>query len=150
MVDYKYLRSVEQIAAEAPALTLTMLEKWRFHRERMGMTRVFVELDTNVYWDVRAFNEWLYEGKPVIGDYRNLRTLNDILERSSLLESKLRHWLKYRDINGLSDAIVVKTLGSHGKLYIDKTLFNAWLTAQNQNSEYAGAAEPEENWHSDV
>ena len=101
MVDYKFLRSAEQIAAEAPALTLTTLEKWRFHRERLGLTKVFVEIDANIYWDTRALNEWLYEGKPTTGDYRDLRTLGDILERSSLLESKLRHWLKYRKANGL-------------------------------------------------
>ena len=142
MVDYKNLRSAEQIAAEAPALTLTTLEKWRFHRERLGLTPVFVEIDANVYWDVRAFNAWLYDGKPVCGDYRDLRTVRDVLKRSALLESKLRHWLKYRQANGLNDAVIVKTLGRQGKLYIDAPAFNRWLTAQNGNAQYVseGAA----------
>ncbi len=137
MIDYKNLRSVEQIAQETQAISQGTLEKWRFHRDRMGMASVFVEIDTNVYWDVSRLNEWLYEGKPITGDYRDLRTLRQIIEGCHIRESKLRHWLKYRAVNGLEDAVVVKTLGKHGKLYIDERMFNVWLMMVNANGEYS-------------
>ena len=131
MVDYQNLCSVQQIAEQAPALSQGTLEKWRFHRERIGAESVFVEIDANVYWDTARLNEWLYQGKPVVGDFRELRTLQQIVETCYLPESKLRHWLKHRKTNGLGDAVIVKTIGKHGKLYIDRRLFNIWLTMQN-------------------
>lgn len=134
MVDYRNLRSVQQIAEEAPALSQGTLEKWRFYRQHLNIEAVFVKIDANVYWDTAKLNVWLYEGKPTTGDFRDLRTLQQIIATCALPESKLRHWLKYRKTNGLDAAVITKTIGRHGKLYIDYRLLNAWLAMQNRNT----------------
>ncbi|WP_176245088.1 hypothetical protein [Oceanibacterium hippocampi] len=46
---------------------------------------------------------------------------------------------KYRQVTGLDQAVIIKTLGRHGKFYVDRPLFNAWLTGQNRWVAVSGA-----------
>lgn len=135
-VDFRNLRSVRQIAEEAPAISEATLERWMFHRHRNGLARAVVEIDANTYIDLPAFNAWLYEGKPHVGDFRHLMRLNQLLARCALPESKLRHWLKDRAANGLDQAVIVKKHREQGMLLIDRDLFNRWLTQRNRNNHY--------------
>ena len=132
-IDYRNLRTVEQIVARAAALTPGGMRYWIFFAERNRLSKVLVKIDSNVYLDVPAFNAWLSEGKPYICDYKNLRTVQQILAKSTLKESKLRHWLKHAKENGLEIAIIRK---NPRKLLIDTPMFNTWLAIQNVNDKY--------------
>lgn len=142
-IDYRHLKSVAQISAEAPALTRSVLNRWMFQRQINGLEIAVIEIDGNCYIDELAFAVWLYQGKGFVGDYRQLRTVRQLLAESALLESKLRHWLKYRQVNGLQDGVIVKTLGQYGKLFIDVGFFNDWLMRQNLNPSYRPPHRPE-------
>ncbi|MEQ9640394.1 MAG: hypothetical protein RIM84_10270 [Alphaproteobacteria bacterium] len=135
-VDFRNLRSIRQIADQCPALSDATVQRWMFHRHRNGLVRAVVEIDANTYVDISAFNEWLYEGKSHVGDFRRLMRLSQVVARCSLPESKLRHWLKYRAVNGLCEAVIVKKHRAQGMLLIDIELFNLWLTKQNQNDAF--------------
>lgn len=133
LVDFRNLRSVRQIAEEGPAFSDTTIQRWMFHRHRNGLIRAVVEIDANTYIDVRAFNDWLYEENTYTGDFRHLLRVQQVVEQCALPESKLRHWLKYRSANGLSEAVIVKKHREHGAIFIDFSLLNRWLGSQNQN-----------------
>lgn len=137
LVDFRNLRTVRQIAAECEALTVATLQRWMFHRLTNGLVQAVVEIDANTYVDVLAFNAWLYDGKPYIGDFRNLMRVQQILSCCRIKESKLRHWLKYREANGLNEAVIVKKHREKGMLFIDYRKFNAWLSRMNTNNHFS-------------
>ena len=132
-IDYRYLLALEDVVEHAPAFTLGGLRYWVFRARRNGLNAALVRIDRNVFVDVNAFNRWLYDGMEEPGDYRNLRTVRQILDRSHLKESKLRYWLANAKANGLDAAVIRK---NRMKLLIDVERFNAWLADQNSNSDY--------------
>lgn len=63
MVDHKNLRSVQQLAASSPALSVGQLRWWIFHAEQNGIGVALVRIGGRVYIDVEAFNHWLESGR---------------------------------------------------------------------------------------
>jgi len=58
-MDYKNLRTVQQIADEAPFATVGQLRWWIFHARTNGFASAVVKVGGRVYIDVVAFNKWL-------------------------------------------------------------------------------------------
>ncbi|MQX38471.1 helix-turn-helix domain-containing protein [Roseospira navarrensis] len=59
MIDYKELRTVKQLAAEAPFVTESKLRWWIFHAETNGMASALIKIGGRVYIDRAEFNKWL-------------------------------------------------------------------------------------------
>ena len=59
MIDYTELRTVKQLAAEAPFVTEAKLRWWIFHAETNGMAAALIKIGGRVYIDRAAFNTWL-------------------------------------------------------------------------------------------
>ena len=59
MVDFRELRTVKQLADEAPFLTQGKLRWWIFHAEKNGLKCAMIKVDGRVYIDRNAFNKWL-------------------------------------------------------------------------------------------
>lgn len=59
MVDYRDLRTVKQIADEAPGITASKLRWWIFHAETSGIAPALVRIGGRVYIDRAEFNRWL-------------------------------------------------------------------------------------------
>ncbi|MET4103984.1 hypothetical protein ABIE58_003432 [Roseovarius sp. MBR-78] len=59
MIDYKELRTVKQLAAEAPFVTESKLRWWIFHAETNGMAPALIKIGGRVYIDRSEFNKWL-------------------------------------------------------------------------------------------
>lgn len=59
MIDFRELRTVRQLAAEAPFLTEGKLRWWIFHADKNGMGEAIIKVDGRVYIDRPKFNEWL-------------------------------------------------------------------------------------------
>lgn len=59
LFDYKNLRTVQQIAAEAPFVTVGQLRWWIFHARTNGFASAVVKVGGRVYIDLVAFNNWL-------------------------------------------------------------------------------------------
>jgi len=59
LLDYRELRTVKQLAAEAPFVTEGKLRWWIFHAETNGMSQALVKIGGRVYIDRPAFNKWL-------------------------------------------------------------------------------------------
>lgn len=58
-MDYKELRTVKQLAAEAPFVSEAKLRWWIFHRETNGFKAAVIKIGGSVYIDRQAFNRWL-------------------------------------------------------------------------------------------
>ena len=58
MIDYKELRTVKQLAAEAPFVTESKLRWWIFHAETNGMAPALIKIGGRVYIDRAEFNKW--------------------------------------------------------------------------------------------
>jgi hypothetical protein len=59
LVDYQELRTVRQLASEAPWLTENKLRWWIFHAERNGLAAALIKISGRVYVDRAEFNKWL-------------------------------------------------------------------------------------------
>ena len=59
MVDYTDLRTVKQLAAEAPFVTENKLRWWIFHSETNGLNTALIKIGGRVYIDRTRFNQWL-------------------------------------------------------------------------------------------
>lgn len=59
MVNYMDLRTVKQIADEAPGITESKLRWWIFHAETSGIAPALVRIGGRVYIDRAEFNRWL-------------------------------------------------------------------------------------------
>lgn len=59
MVDYTRLRTVKQLAAEAPCFTEGKLRWWLNDRDINGLKRAVIKIDGRVYIDVPEFQKWL-------------------------------------------------------------------------------------------
>ncbi|MEW5424088.1 DNA-binding protein [Amorphus sp. 3PC139-8] len=59
MIDYKELRTVKQLAAEAPFVTESKLRWWIFHAETNGIAPALIKIGGRVYIDRAEFNKWL-------------------------------------------------------------------------------------------
>ncbi len=59
MVDYTELRTVRQLADEAPFVTENKLRWWIFHAETNGMSQALLKIGGRVYIDRTEFNKWL-------------------------------------------------------------------------------------------
>ena len=133
-IDYRKLITLEHILKNGPAFTLGGIREWLSKRHQNGLIHVLVQIDNNLFFDEFSWNVWLSQDKDEVSDYRDLRTRKQILERSSLKESKLDDWLRKRQFNGLHVAVIKK---GPRRLYIDIKLFNRWLSSRNKNSEFA-------------
>lgn len=69
LVNYTELRTVKQLAKEAPFVTESKIRWWIFHAERNGFDAAMIRIGTRVYIDKVAFNEWL-EGQRVAASDR--------------------------------------------------------------------------------
>ena len=58
-VDYTDLRTVKQLAQEAPFVTENTLRWWIYHANRNGFDTVLIKIGGRVYIDKHAFNKWL-------------------------------------------------------------------------------------------
>jgi hypothetical protein len=59
LVDYTELRTVRQLADEAPFVTENKLRWWIFHAETNGMSQALLKIGGRVYIDRTEFNKWL-------------------------------------------------------------------------------------------
>ena len=59
MVDYTELRTVRQLATEAPFVTESKLRWWIFHAETNGLKPALLKIGGRVYIDRAEFNIWL-------------------------------------------------------------------------------------------
>ncbi len=59
LVDYQALRTVKQLAAEAPWVTEAKLRWWIFHAESNGLSAALIKIGGRVYIDRTEFNRWL-------------------------------------------------------------------------------------------
>lgn len=59
MVDFRELRTVKQLAEEAPFLTEGKLRWWIFNADTNGFGKVMIKVDGRVYIDMARFNKWL-------------------------------------------------------------------------------------------
>jgi len=59
LVDYKDLRTVKQLADEAPFLTEAKLRWWIFHKDKNGLNSALIKVDGRIYIDRTRFCEWL-------------------------------------------------------------------------------------------
>jgi hypothetical protein len=59
LIDYKELRTVKQLAAEAPFVTESKLRWWIFHAETNGMAPALIKIGGRVYIDRAELNKWL-------------------------------------------------------------------------------------------
>lgn len=132
-VNYCRIISVDVLVAEAPAFKLGTLRHWLFHREANMLSSAVLKIDNSVFIDIDQFNIWLSLDKDQVSDFRNLLTKQQILAVSHIKPSKLDDWLSNRDWNGLHHAVIKK---GEKRLYIDITLFNEWLLAQNKNPKF--------------
>jgi hypothetical protein len=57
LVDYQELRTVRQLASEAPWLTENKLRWWIFHAERNGLAAALIKISGRVYVDRAEFNK---------------------------------------------------------------------------------------------
>lgn len=64
LVDYQQLRTVRQLAAEAPFVTESKLRWWIFHSDKNGLDQALIKVGGRVYIDRAEFNRWL-EGQRV-------------------------------------------------------------------------------------
>ena len=58
-MDYTDLRTVKQLAQEAPFVTESTLRWWIYHANSNGFDTVLIKIGGRVYIDKRAFNKWL-------------------------------------------------------------------------------------------
>jgi len=59
VVDYTELRTVKQLASEAPFVTESKLRWWIFHADTNGMAPALIKIGGRVYIDRTEFNKWL-------------------------------------------------------------------------------------------
>src|SRR6056297_1722915 len=59
LIDYTDLRTVKQLAEEAPFVTESKIRWWIFHAESNGFDAAMLKIGGRVYIDKAAFNEWL-------------------------------------------------------------------------------------------
>jgi len=59
LIDYKDLRTVKQLADEAPFVTESKIRWWIFHAESNGFDAAMIKIGGRVYIDKAAFNKWL-------------------------------------------------------------------------------------------
>ncbi|MAM93314.1 MULTISPECIES: helix-turn-helix domain-containing protein [Alphaproteobacteria] len=59
MVNYEELRTVKQLAAEAPFVTEAKLRWWIFHADTNGLKAALIKIGGRVYIDRAEFNKWL-------------------------------------------------------------------------------------------
>tara|TARA_B100000965_G_scaffold215949_2_gene180630 strand:- start:35550 stop:35762 length:213 start_codon:yes stop_codon:yes gene_type:complete len=59
LVDYKELRTVKQLAAEATFVTEAKLRWWIFHADTNGLKTALIKIGGRVYIDRFEFNRWL-------------------------------------------------------------------------------------------
>lgn len=58
-LDYQNLRTVRQLAAEAPFISEGKLRWWIFHAESNGLKSALIKVGGRIYIDRTAFNDWL-------------------------------------------------------------------------------------------
>ena len=58
-MDYKELRTVKQLAAEATFVTEAKLRWWIFHADTNGLKTALIKIGGRVYIDRLEFNRWL-------------------------------------------------------------------------------------------
>jgi hypothetical protein len=58
-VDYTELRTVKQLALEAPFLTENKLRWWIFHADQNGLKPALIKISGRIYIDRTEFNKWL-------------------------------------------------------------------------------------------
>lgn len=58
-LDYRDLRTVKQIADEAPFVTVAKLRWWIFHASENGLDAALIKVGGRLYIDRNAFNDWL-------------------------------------------------------------------------------------------
>ena len=59
LVNYTDLRTVKQLAQEAPFVTESSLRWWIYHANSNGFDTVLIKIGGRVYIDKNAFNRWL-------------------------------------------------------------------------------------------
>ncbi|PHR90633.1 MAG: DNA-binding protein [Blastopirellula sp.] len=59
MVDCRELRTVKQLANEAPFLTENKLRWWIFHAAKNGLEPALFKVSGRIYLDRTEFNKWL-------------------------------------------------------------------------------------------
>ena len=59
IVDFTELRTVKQLADEAPFITESKLRWWIFHAETNGMKSALIKVSGRVYIDRGEFCKWL-------------------------------------------------------------------------------------------
>jgi len=59
LADYNDLRTVKQLAKEAPFVTESTIRWWIYHANRNGFDAVLIKIGGRVYIDKNAFNKWL-------------------------------------------------------------------------------------------
>lgn len=59
LVDYTEVRTVKQMAQEAPFLTEGKLRWWIFYADTYGLSPAIIKIGGRVYIDRTAFNSWL-------------------------------------------------------------------------------------------
>jgi len=66
MVDFKNLRTIKQLAAEAaPIFTEGKLRWWVYNADKNGLIVAIVRVGGRIYLDKEAFNSWLESLKVV-------------------------------------------------------------------------------------
>jgi hypothetical protein len=59
LVEYTDLRTVKQLATEAPFVTESTIRWWIYHANSNGFDAVLIKIGGRVYIDKNAFNKWL-------------------------------------------------------------------------------------------
>lgn len=60
MVDYKNLRTIRQLAEEAPGIfTQSKLRWWVYNAEENGLKVALVRIGGRIYLDIEALAQWL-------------------------------------------------------------------------------------------
>ncbi|GEM_PF-746398 len=59
LVEYTDLRTVKQLAKEAPFVTESTIRWWIYHANSNGFDAVLIKIGGRVYIDKNAFNKWL-------------------------------------------------------------------------------------------
>lgn len=59
LIDYTDLRTVKQLAEEAPFVTESKIRWWIFHSDSNGFDAALIKIGGRVYIDKAAFNKWL-------------------------------------------------------------------------------------------
>jgi hypothetical protein len=59
VVDYTNLRTVKQLAQEAPFTTESTIRWWIYQAARNGFAATLIKIGGRIYIDKTAFNKWL-------------------------------------------------------------------------------------------